>query len=112
MDSPLADGPTVKTELRLKTPERNPSTKRASSSLEEEPILKRTILEDDAAEQDDDMLVLKEKQQDKDIIYHALLGHDLTEVYPNRRLQLAANREFIGQVLSTYFSEIYTAPRG
>ena len=72
------------------------------------------IIDDD--EMDDggenlDIGSMKSKQQDKEIIYHAMLGHDLTEVYGSKRLQLTANRDFLRQIMSTDVSEVFSPER-
>ena len=40
-----------------------------------------------------------------------MLGHDLSESYGNKRLQTAANREFIRQIMSTDVSEVFSPER-
>ena len=58
-----------------------------------------------------DIGIMQAKQQDKEIIYHAMLGHDLTEVYGSERLKLTANREFLRQIMSTDVSEVFSPER-
>ena len=89
--------------------------RRADGVHDEEPDLKVKILEDDDEMIDGgeilDIDIMKSKQQDKDIIYHAMLGHDLTEVYGGKRMQLAADREFLRQIMSTDVSEVFSPER-
>ena len=124
-DDVFAEKANPKTESRVKTPERRPPVKRRAGEVrrqnegqvaghEDEPGFKMKIIDDD--EMDDggenlDIGIMKSKQQDKEIIYHAMLGHDLTEVYGSERLELTANREFLRQIMSTDVSEVFSPER-
>ena len=91
--------------------------KRGRESLfDDEPELKKVIREDDDVMDDIDTGVIdsiemKAMMEDRNIIYHAILGHDLTEVYSNQRLQLAADRHYITEILSTDVSEVFSPER-
>ena len=112
----VADKPHLRTESRVKTPDRrHPVKRRADGVHDEEPDLQVTILDDD-----DEMIeggeildinVMKFKQQDREIIYHAILGHDLAETYSSKRLQLTADREFLRQNMSTDVSVAFSPKR-
>ncbi len=52
---------------------------------------------DEADGIDVDSLAAKKEYQL--ILYHAMLGHDLTESYSNARLTLAGSRHIIGQLM-------------
>ena len=101
------DAPIEKSEVRAKTPERKPAVKRGRESFfDDEPDLKKVIREDDDVMDDInagmiDSIEMKAMMEDRNIIYHAILGHDLTEVYSNQRLQLAADRHYVAEILST-----------
>ena len=51
------------------------------------------------------------REEDAKIVYHALLGHDLTESYSNGRLQLAKDRNFVKHLASVDMSEIFSPER-
>ena len=45
------------------------------------------------------------------ILDHAILGHDLTEIYSNARLTLAGKRHVFGQRMGVDMSEIFSPER-
>jgi hypothetical protein len=51
------------------------------------------------------------KLEDENILYHAMLGFDLTEVYSNKRLRLAGSRQIAESILSTDISEVFSPER-
>ena len=63
------------------------------------------------ADEDAFMDSLGEKAEDAKIIYHVILGHDLTEVYSNERLQVAHNRHMISQLAAVDMSEVFSPER-
>ena len=54
---------------------------------------------------------IEEKRTDNDIIYRAILGHDLTDIFSNKRLQLAADRQFVNELLRVDMSEMFSPER-
>ena len=64
-------------------------------------------------EEDDgiDVDSLAAKRGDSLILYHAVLGHDLTETYSNRRLKLAETRFVAGQLMRVDMSEMFSPQR-
>ena len=51
------------------------------------------------------------KAEDAKILYHAVLGHSLTEVYSNQRIKLAADRFVASKLMSVDVSEIFSPER-
>ena len=39
---------------------------------------------------------LAARKEDQLILYHAMLGHDITETYSNARLKMAGDRHIVG----------------
>ena len=114
----LDDGPVERSETRFKTPERKPATKRrgednAAEAREGEPAKNNQCFEivNDEGDGDQDSSVVQAKLEDERILHHAMLGHDLTEVYSNKRLQLAGSRQFVESILSTDISEVFSPER-
>ena len=96
----------------MKTPERRPAVKRGSPIHDDGPDLKKVILGEKSDEEDGMGIdYLQGKLEDQNIVYRAVLGHDLTEVYCNKRLMLAANRHLAESILSTDVSEIFSPER-
>ena len=64
-------------------------------------------------EEDDgiDVDSLAAKMEDQLIVYHAVLGHDLTETYSSRRLKLAEARFVAGQLMRVDMSEMFSPER-
>ena len=93
----LTDAPAIKSDVRLKSPERKKATKRSTARHEEEPSTKRITFEETAMEENYGIYVdsLAAKKEDQLILYYDILGHDLTESYSNARLTLAGNRHVI-----------------
>ena len=93
----LADAPATKSDVRLNSPETKKATKRSTARHDEEPNTKRITFEDTAMEEEYGIYVdsLAAKKEDQLILYHSILGHDLTETYSNARLTLAGNRHVI-----------------
>ena len=116
-DEPLEDAPNAVGDVRLaRTPERNSAPKRTGEPSGESPMPKRMMMDPDAPEEMEvndgiDIDVLNEKAEDQRIIYHAILGHDLTESYLNARIQLAASRQEAQQLMSVDLSEMYSPER-
>ena len=52
-----------------------------------------------------------EKRVDDSFLHHAILGRDLTEMFTNKRLQLAADRHFINQRSRLDMSEMFSPER-
>ena len=77
--------------------------------------IEEDINEDDIAElfMDDgnDLDSLNTKAEDAKIVYHTILGHDLTESYSNGRLQIARARHMVGQLAVVDMSEIFSPER-
>ena len=65
------------------------------------PRTKHFVFDDAAMEEDDgiDVDSLAAKREDQLILYHAVLGHDLTEACSNQRLKLAETRFVAGQLM-------------
>ena len=88
---------------------------------EREPNVTDTEADKEAEDEDkiaelfmDDQLdidLLEAKNEDAHIFYHAILGHDLTECYSNKRLQLAGDRHIVGQIASADVTEIFSPER-
>ena len=97
----LTDAPATKSDVRLKSPERKKATKRSTARHEEEPSTTRITFEDTAMEENDgiDVDSVAAKKEYQLMLYHAILGHDLTETYSHARLTLAGNRHVIGQLM-------------
>ena len=115
-DETLIDAPGRKSEARFRSPERKKASKRKKLIHGEEPDLKKIIsdhgeMEDIAEDNDLDIDSIIAKKEDQNILYHAILGHDLTEVYSNKRLQLASDRRLVSQILSTDISEMFSPER-
>ena len=53
----------------------------------------------------------EEKRVDDEILHRAILGHDLTEIFSNKRLQLAADGHFINQLLRVDMSDMFSPER-
>ena len=92
-DDQLDDAPKRKSEARCKTPDKGKATKRRSIIHEEEPDTKRIILDDDEMEPENndqndgiDIDSIEAKRIDQDIMFRASIGHDLSEVYSNKRI--------------------------
>ena len=49
--------------------------------------------------------------EDQEIIYRAILGHDLMEVYSSTRMKLAADRHMVSQLLKVDMSEMFSPER-
>ena len=79
---------------------------------DDEPDTQNIILEDSDIEVIDDdsdsMLAMRVHIQDWEIIFHAIFGHDVTEVYSNSRIRIAPSRQLVTQILSTNGSEMYS----
>ena len=54
---------------------------------------------------------IQEKRIDNEILYRAILVHDLTDMFSNKRLQLAADRHFVNQLLIVDMSETFSPER-
>ena len=111
----MTDAPASKTDVRLKSPLRNKPTKRRGGTArdEEEPSAKRITFEETAMDEADgiDVDSLAAKKEDQLILYHAILGHDLTESYSNARLTLAGSRHIIGQLMGVDMCEMFSPER-
>ena len=109
----LFDAPKTNKDIRLKSPERRKATKRSTASHDEEPSAERITFEDAAMEENDgvDVDSLAARKEDQLILYHAILGHDLTETYSNARLNLAGDRHIVGQVMGFDMSEMFSPER-
>ena len=59
----------------------------------------------------DDLDSLNAKAEDAKIVYHTILGHDLTESYSNGRLQMARARHMVGQLAAVDMSEVFSPER-
>ena len=53
----------------------------------------------------------EEKIVDYSILHRAILGHDLTEMFSNKRLQLPADRHLLNQLLRIDMSEMFSPER-
>ena len=86
-DDTFIDAPASRSDIRIKSPDRKKAAKRGTDRHEEEPSTKRIVFEDASMEEDDSIDVdsLAGKTEDQLILYHAVLGHDLTEAYSNKR---------------------------
>ena len=77
--------------------------------------IEEDINEDDTAEMfmddGDDLDSLNAKAENTNIVYHTILGHDLTDSYSNGRLQLARARHTIGQLAAVDISEVFSPER-
>ena len=64
-------------------------------------------------EEDDgiDVDPLAAKIEDQNIVYHAVLGHDLTEAYSSMRLKLGEARFVAGQLMRVDMSEMFSPER-
>ena len=51
------------------------------------------------------------KTEDDEILHRANLAGDLTEVYSNGRIKLAANRRMVTQLLKVDISEMFSPER-
>ena len=112
----LVDGPAGSSDIRLQSPVRRSATKRGSRIHEDEPDTKKTIWDDgeDAnvkSEDSEELLILKAKEEDRIIIFNAVLGRNLTEIYSNSRIKLAVDRETVNQLLSTDIMEVFSPER-
>ena len=110
-EEPLIDGPVTASDRRIQTPERKKAVKRSVGIHDEEPDTKKIIIEDDEMDEADendgiDVDSIAAKKQDQDILYHAMLGQDLMEIYSNRKIKLAADRHMVSALLSTDISEM------
>ena len=87
----------------MNSPERTKPTKRSTARHEEEPSTKINTFEDTVMEENDgiDVDSLAARKEVQLILYHAILGHDLTETYASARLTLAGNRHIIGQLMES-----------
>ena len=94
----LDDGPTIVSEKRMRTPVRAPPTKRRSTVHNDEPGTKKIItgdLSDDDMEDlhMTDLGAIAARKEDEWIVCQAVLGKDLHEVFTNKRVQLAVDRQ-------------------
>ena len=107
------DAPASRSDIRVKSPDRKKAAKRGTDRHDEEPRPKHFIFENAAMEEDDgiDVDSLAAKREDQLILYHAVLGHDLTETYSNRRLKLAETRFVAGQLMRVDMSEMFSPER-
>ena len=108
--------PSNKTHKRLKTPERSKPVKRSRGFHDEEANTKRIMLDDDEMEEEAnndgiDVDSIKAKKKGQDILFHAIPGHGLTELYSNERLELASDRHIISHLASVDISEISSPER-
>ena len=84
MGSPLADGPTARTDVILHTPVSKPATKRRENVHEDEPDTNNIIRDDSDMEGigvdpvigvnwgSEDMLALQDNMRDRDTVFHTL----------------------------------------
>ena len=91
-DEALIDAPASKSVIGLKVPDRKKAIKRGIDGHDEEPSPKRIAFEDTNMEEDDgiDVDLLAAKREDQLILYHAVLGHDVTDPYSNKNLKFSA----------------------
>ena len=54
---------------------------------------------------------IEERRVDDEILHRAILGHDLTDLFSNKRLQLAADRHFTKHLFIIYMSEMLSPER-
>ena len=54
---------------------------------------------------------IEEKRVDDEVLHRAILGHDLTEIFSNKRLRLAADRHFINKLRRIDMSEMFSPER-
>ena len=110
VEESLTDAPAIKSDVRLKSPLRNKATKRRGGTArnDKEPSAKRIAMEEhDGIDVDP----LAAKNEDQLILYHAILGHDLTKTSLNARLTFAGNRHVIGQRMGVDMSEMFGPER-
>ena len=108
------DTPASNSYIRIKSPDRNKGAKRGADRHDEAPSAKRIVFEDINMEEDDgiDVDSLAAKREDQLILYHAMLGHDLTETYSNKRLKLAETRFVAEQFMRVDMSEMFCPEEG
>ena len=58
--------------------------------------MKRITFEDDAMDIGNDVDSLAARKEDRLILHHAILGHDLTETYSNARLSWRETDSLLG----------------
>ena len=112
-DETLIDAPASKSDIRLKSPDRKKAAKRGTARHDEEPSIKRFVIEDTNMEEDDaiDVDSLAAKREDQLILYHAVLGHDLTGTYSDKRLKLAETRFVSRQLMRVDMSKMFSPER-
>ena len=78
-----------RSDIRVTSPDRKKAAKRGTDRHDEEPRPKQFIFENADMDEDDgiDVDSPAAKLEDQQIVYHAVLGHDLTEAYSTRRLK-------------------------
>ena len=54
---------------------------------------------------------IEDRRVDNEIIHRAILGHDLTEMFSDKRLQLAGDIHFVNQLLRVDMSEMFSPER-
>ena len=110
----LDDGPNSISERRMQTPVRSAPVKRKSNIHDEEPDTKKVIC-GDLTDEDLDIDSLRARREDEEIVCKAVLGRDLHDVYSNKRIQVAVNRQvaemMTGQFKSTDVAEIFSPQR-
>ena len=102
-----------RSDIRIKAPDRKKAAQRGTDRHNEEPSTKRIVFEDASMEDDDsiDVDLLAARREDQLILYHAVLGHDLTETYSNQRFKLAVTRFVAGQLMRVDMSEMFSPER-
>ena len=113
----LDDGPIPVSERRFRTPVRAPPVKRKKSVHDEEPGTKKIITgemsdDDDSNMKTDELNMINEKRTDEMIVSQAILGKNLHDVYSNKRIILAVNRQSVenmnAQMASVDVMEVFS----
>ena len=89
-DDTLIDAPASRSDIRIKSPDRKKAAKGGTYRHGEEPSTKRIVFEDASMEEDRgiDVDSLVATREDQIILHHAVLGHDLTETYSNKMVEI------------------------
>ena len=57
------------------------------------------------------MDAIEKRRVDNEILHRAILAHDLTEIFSNKRLQLAGDRHCVNKLLRVDMSEMFSPER-
>ena len=102
----LEDGPTGVSERRVATPVRPTPVKRRKAVHIDEPDTKKIIIdhesdEENAAMSTEDLSAINARMEDERIVCMAVLGKDLHDMFSNKRVSLAIERQSAEHLMST-----------